>query len=881
MSLPLRTSLRRSSVAAALLAVVLIPLAARAEADPEAVAAARARMRDVPHPFMMWTREEATELRRRIESDPMAQEQHARMKARDGVGRGGHPTLLNLFNYLVMGDEEAGERELAQLRRFAGSVPEPLTEAFQREAAGRRWARGGASFSDRHMRDEQTLNVLRYDALYDRLTPEEREAVEGSFRAYIQFHLDGHKPWHPDFRYDRMSWLPNMHWPRTIGTHLMAVVLKDPEAIDGMFRSEGGFKWFFDAYLSDGRFYNEEFGKFGPNLGSKLMWCEALERLNLGEYGWGYTGAGGATMLRHLSMLFDIGLPRTVIPGGLDNYPRVHMGDTPGRDLDQPRLGLQSIVTGYLRDGATGGNSRWTQARMLGPLPKLGTPMWMEVGHRRFPDKGFGYFLAAMREPGDEAYIPSLYFGLEPVRPGDVAPPPAPSYLARERGFALLRADESPGYWSGPGPAVALQFGMYYVHYAHDCMAILNYHAFNRPIYTHGWGGRGGTINASINSHRRGYTGGHPWHDTVRGYAGVVVDNLKAMPIASGNQGLEHHMLREQFTDPVRFVAARVAPTEVTDTRWVLNEETDETEVIEVTSVRGIYPGVDLERAVFLTDEYLFDLYWLNSEEPRRYDWHVSALGSHVLAEAQGWRPTSELNGSMLYREMGEPQPEGFGDRYDGNDLRDVRRFDPEAADWETVIVQDDQMVGDMEGSIWGREWFDRRVGVRVRMLGEAGTAVFAGRPPVGEGGTLEEAMALYPEVGGASLMVRRTRPETVFAALHEPFEGGPEQGPVAGFARIAGAEHALAARVTGTDASAVNDRILIAWGPGAEERHTLEGDGERFVFTSHGFVRIGAEEVQVTGQVHELRIRVEGEPRLMVNGEATPARIEDGVLAY
>ena len=59
-------------------------------------------------------------------------------------------------------------------------------------------------------RDEQSMNVLRYDMLYDFLTPEERKGVEDTFR---HTHLSGHRPIHPHFGYGRTDTLPNMHWP--------------------------------------------------------------------------------------------------------------------------------------------------------------------------------------------------------------------------------------------------------------------------------------------------------------------------------------------------------------------------------------------------------------------------------------------------------------------------------------------------------------------------------------------------------------------------------------------------------------------------------------------------------------------------------------------
>ena len=94
--------------------------------------------------------------------------------------------------------------------------------------------------TDRHMRDEQTLNVLRYDVFYDDLTPEERAGIEDTFRVYIEFSCQGigqciH------FSYGRTATLPNMHWPRAIGTHLMAVALGDQKLIDQLWHGYGGY----------------------------------------------------------------------------------------------------------------------------------------------------------------------------------------------------------------------------------------------------------------------------------------------------------------------------------------------------------------------------------------------------------------------------------------------------------------------------------------------------------------------------------------------------------------------------------------------------------------------------------------------------------------
>ncbi len=750
------------------------------------------QMRKVERPFILWTKEEAAELRRRHENDPDFRKQVERMNRLTNTREvGGNATLRNLFNYMVLGDEQAGEREKRALLNFIGRKPEPLTWGIDVEDLT--WHVGGPSHGDRHMRDEQTLNTLRYDVFYHELTDEQREGVEKALKTYVDFHLSGHQPWHPDFNYDRTSWLPNMHWPRAIGTHLMAVALQDEELIRKMFEGPGGFKWYFDEYLADGRFYMEEFGKHYSNLGTKLMYCEALEKLNLGQYGYGYTGKGGATVKKRLKMLFDIGYPRLEAPeGGMPRYPAVTMGDA----------GDTGFVNGYDARGR-GGSRWWSTAHMNGPLPKMGVPGWFEVAHARWPDAHFDYFLAQLRRPGDDRYYPSPYFGLEPIDPADVTPPPAESYVAFERGFAMLRAEHSRDYWESPSPAVSLQFAMYYVHYVSDCFAIMQYVSHNRMLYDR------------MGRTARGYAGGDAWRDHVRGHSGVVVDRERARWVDRGERGVENHRVREDLDGPVRFTSV---------------------------GAEGVYTDVNQERALFLTHEYMFDVFWLTSDRLRTYDWQVLVRGRIHDFDNAAWTPADNWRGD---REVERPH------------LHNMKVKNPGADPWVVTVIQDEVNPESPRG-----------VGVRIRMLPEEGTLVLGSVPP-----------SVDADNQGRSVLVTRKAPATVFAALHEPFEGGPGGHAIEQFERIGQNDGAVAARIVGKAGSGIDDRVMVAWDEAAEEPVTFEQDGERFTFTGHGYIRIGREVVEAAGNFDELVVRVEGNPRLVLNGERTDSTIRDGRL--
>jgi hypothetical protein len=349
-----------------------------------------------------------------------------------------------------------------------------------------------------------------------------------------------------------------------------------------------------------------------------------------------------------------------------------------------------------------------------------------------------------------------------------------------------LRAEESSAYWESPAPAVAMQFGMYYVHYVHDCFAMLNYVAFNREIYK-----RMGIVGT-------GYAGGDPWRDHVNGQSsGVVVDGLKATYVDGGNEGCKNQRIREHLAGPAKFVACRA---------------------------KGIYPGVDQERAFVLTDQYLLDVFWLQSDKPRVYDWHVLSAGKVVAPD--GWQPATVQKAVLTDQQSLEA-----GDK-----------------PWTVVIHQ--------------HESLDQVGGVRVAMLDEAGTTLTQGRPPIG-------AKEL-----GVKLMASRSKPATVFIALHQPYTGPAANAPAAVFTRLAQTDSAVAFAVG-------NDRLLYAYAGGAGQEQTLAGNGESFTFTDFGFVRVGKDKVEVTGQVKSGQVKVTGNPKLIVNGTERPYKSASGMIIW
>lgn len=785
-------------------------------------AASAAAVNDVPHPFILWTKHESAAIRRRIENEPWAKAAYEKLRAtsdRDKVSE-----LRRLFRCSVMGETDLIEKEKKELMQMVRS-PAP---------------RGAA----------QWPTVLRYDLLHDALTPEERRDCRKCFRQYIDNHVfrriifdDAAFPNKGNYRrydaraYTRTNWLPNIIWPWKVSANLMALALKDEALIRKTWAAYGSWQWYFDEYLCDMGFYSEEFSKMGATPGAMLLYCRGLERLGLGELGYGYRGKGGATMDGHVESLLHLGYPRVDVGSGRPHYPMVTLGDLRqfGSSADGCFAGeafQHSIVRGYLADGS-GGNVFWKRHGAWGgtrrgrnpPAPpwdigktsKMQMPFWFEMAHKRRPEVGFDYFLARMRGPDEAVYTPSLYFGLAPVDPKKAEPPPAPSGVWPERGLVMLRAEERPIYWESAAPAVCLRLATNYAHNVNDAFAIAGFYAFNRPIY----------LNRQIcRSYAQGYS------RSILSHCGVMVD-LKEPRFTGATT------VRKAFDAQVKFVAARS---------------------------NQVYPGTDMTRALFLAREYLLDLTRVVGDRPHTYHWLVHALGEAVPDDPSKWAASEELK-KTLYGAV--------GDR--GRiDIRHERRLDPGGDTWSVAALQT-CALDDVSESRAGAAWYEKKVGVRLTMLGEKGTMAYVHRTPEQE--SRKGAAPRPNEFGGVTIVATRKAPSTTFVALHEPFEAGGHR--IAQLRRIRQTDDALAVAVVGKPGTGIDHRLMMRFGDAVAEPMTLAAGRESFTFTDRAHVRIGKERVEVCGGLRAMKIRVEGKPKLIINGVEQTATVADGRLIF
>ena len=625
------------------------------------------------HPFMLWTKDEAARMRRAVETQPWAREAYERASKELAAAASRRPGpilyVLPLFRYGVLGDKAAGEAQKALLLN---------------DVAGGRFATADDAY--------------RFDVLYDLLSAEERQRVAKAFTEAVEARLDWKEP------FNRWNWLPNLAYGGYSRLHLLAAATGDEKLIRSVFHSPLGFKWYLDEYLSDLGFYNEELSKqISPEY--ILPWCWAMDRLGLAELGFGYRGRQGATVRGHVESLLCIGLPRVDLGTDLYHYPRLTMGDTRGSFGEEYfAYGFQQYnVPGVLASGPT---SWWGDERAARLC------RWLEYLHAKWPDAGYDYFLAGWRGPGEDRYWSSIQFGLPPISPGKVKPPPAPSGVYPGRGIVMLRADETPAYWESPAPAVGMRLANPYAHHVQDSFALMGFYAFNRPLF----------INPGRTTDR--YCGVDPgFSNSIRSHSAVIVDGREP-----------HHLLdgastRQDFNASVKFAAARA---------------------------KGIYAGVDQTRALMLTREYLLDASRLVSRRTRDYLWQVHTFGHVCPDNPAAWTPSYDLRGRLP--DLGQEESCATDDTWTVTAVQTTCGAHPEFSGL---------------GPRWFAKRVGVRVTMLGEAGARAYTG-WTPVLPNAVGFRIARDRFAYGEEEPARIAIAATRKaaETTFLAVHEPFEG-------------------------------------------------------------------------------------------------------------
>jgi Heparinase II/III-like protein len=276
-----------------------------------------------------------------------------------------------------------------------------------------------------------------------------------------------------------------------------------------------------------------------------------------------------------------------------------------------------------------------------------------------------------------------------------------------------------------------------------------------------------------------------------------------------------------------------------------------------VSSADGVFEGVDQTRALLLTKEYLLDLVHANSPVPHTYDYVLHSFGRAESEKSDAFEPTKALMKRYW--------------------LLDNQKAMTTSEPWMLDFVIEEKPSA--RSGNYGREWYEHKARLRLRMAGEPQTLVVHGV----WGNELARLVSEQQKDAKldqlATVVARRAGRDALFVASHEPYSG-TDQPQVTRVVTLGRTKGAAVIRV---DAKDFTDYAAIALGPQPEgAEHTLLVPGERryfFAFKNYGYARIKKDgSVTLRGGWTGLSLPEANGP-VTLNGEAARATTKEGVL--
>ena len=346
-----------------------------------------------------------------------------------------------------------------------------------------------------------------------------------------------------------------------------------------------------------------------------------------------------------------------------------------------------------------------------------------EIAYRLYNDPRYAWLLA--QQPARDTWDHEL-FGFcaltHGVPLGETEPPDAASRVFRAYGAALVRGDESAGYWHGTAPAAYVRSGAPQAH-GHSDAANLLLNAHGRNLYP--------DVQYKWNYQSR--------VDPDTG------ENLNPTPYS--RMRFAHNTVSLDFAD---------APADTAQIGAVRRSGP----LRAVTVYDGAAP---LRRTVGVTPEYVLD--WACAGHPaagggagRNIDYHLHGLGLPEL---------DDLPEPAAYTTLGAEY--GLGPIDTRSEAPSNQWVRPGVSavtdgDWSAVMREERPLEPDAPR------------GVRLHVLGAPATRVITGDVP--DYVSMDGWDASQPETGEAGrfglLVVRRVAPETEFLVIHQPFRGAP-----------------------------------------------------------------------------------------------------------
>ena len=519
----------------------------------------------VKHPNLLLNRDEVEQVKAKIARYPWAAAVLEKTKEHALSGPAHENSFVNqALYYAFTGDRSFADRARAELLNSAKSelpVFQKLDHATNREYGS--WSPWGA-------------RAWTYDLIYETCSDAERARIEEWFRVSCRVLIDTCKRW---------STTPNLMFGKHVNIGLVGYCLGDQEIIDwvlndpGAFGPQcGGFYAVMDTMIKDGRFWAEApIYALVYDVPNMLALAEAARHYD------------GTDLYNWISKKSGAGI-KSVIDGYLlMGYP-----------LERTGIGQGRVRLATFGDGGTSYNPSGTMGKDPEDLTNPQYLTVLELAYARYKDPGYAWMLSLPPNRNTPSWIgrtPFGYLALSHGRPlpDKPTPPPAPSGVYASQGFAMIRADETPSYWTSGSLAAMVTLGKALGH-GHNDHYQLVLHGKGRLLYP----------DLNVIQYEPTYLG---WTREGIGHSTLLVDHQSP---ASGDFTTSH-----DFSPEVKFFAL----------------------------TGSAFKNIRQTRRLLMTKDYLADVFHAADRQglPRTFDWTLHGLGRLYPGRPMAYRSTNAL----------------------------------------------------------------------------------------------------------------------------------------------------------------------------------------------------------------------------------------------
>jgi Alginate lyase/Heparinase II/III-like protein len=512
----------------------------------------------VRHPNLLLTQAEIEQIKVKVRENEWAARLLDRVKAKaqkDGA------MLESALSYVLTGEVRYGASARKRLLEEARSEMAKYEKLdIKAEPEWGRWSWWGAT-------------AWAYDLVFDACSAEERAQIEKWLRTAARTIIAQEKV---------LTTTPNLvfceHW--RVG--MIGYCLGDLELIEWALRdpgvhgpSRGGFYPVMDTMIRDERFWAEApIYALHYDVHGMFALAEAALRFD------------GTDLYKYESPKSSASLKKLV-----DGYLRMAFP----LERTGPKAGSIRLAT--FGDGSTGCQ---VNGRLDDTFLDENFMAVLELAYARFEDEGYAWMLSL--DPEREAQIRrgrpafshvALTHGKRlPAKP---EPPPAPCGLYPTMGFAMLRSDESPRYWTSGGLTAVVRLGTSVGH-GHDDYFSLILHGKGHLLYP----------DLNVIQYEPRWLN---WTMEGIGHSTLLIDHESPKP---GKQATRH-----EFAPEVKFFAVEGSAFE-----------------------RSVQ-----ERALVLTNDYLADVFHAadTGGRERTFDWVLHGFGRLYPGNPAAYRASTDL----------------------------------------------------------------------------------------------------------------------------------------------------------------------------------------------------------------------------------------------